>query len=73
MSLAKKKSGTEEQKARGLREPKKLVAVKVVPDSFTKQRVGLIEAHIEEGVKRDRLAPQEVWSYELLSTMKPIG
>ncbi|MDA9826039.1 hypothetical protein N9X86_03695 [Porticoccaceae bacterium] len=52
MSLAKKKSGTEEKKE-GSEEPKKLVAVKVVPDSFTKQRVGLIEAHIEEGVKRD--------------------
>jgi len=25
----------------------------VVPDSFTKQRVNLIESHIEEGVKRD--------------------
>ena len=52
MSLAKKKSGTEEQKASS-EKPKKLVAVKVVPDSFTKQRVNLIESHIEEGVKRD--------------------
>jgi len=52
MSLAKKKSGIEEQKA-GSEKPKKLVAVKVVPDSFTKQRVNLIESHIEEGVKRD--------------------
>ncbi len=51
MSLAKKKSGTEEQKASS-EKPKKLVAVKVVPDSFTKQRVNLIESHIEEGVKR---------------------
>ena len=52
MSLAKKKSGTEGQKASS-EKPKKLVAVKVVPDSFTKQRVNLIESHIEEGVKRD--------------------
>ena len=52
MSLAKKKSGTEEQKASS-EKPKKLVAVKVVPDSFTKQRVNLIESHIEEGIKRD--------------------
>ncbi|MDA8735100.1 hypothetical protein N9M56_03535 [Porticoccaceae bacterium] len=52
MSLAKKKSGTEEQKASS-EKPKKLVAVKVVLDSFTKQRVNLIESHIEEGVKRD--------------------
>jgi hypothetical protein len=52
MSLAKKKSGTEEQKASS-EKPKKLVAVKVVPDSFTKQRVNLIESRIEEGVKRD--------------------
>jgi len=52
MSLAKKKSGTEEQKASS-EKPKKLVAVKVVPDSFTKQRVNLIESYIEEGVKRD--------------------
>jgi len=52
MSLAKKKSGTAEQKASS-EKPKKLVAVKVVPDSFTKQRVNLIESHIEEGVKRD--------------------
>ena len=52
MSLAKKKSGTEEQKASS-EKPKKLVAVKVVPDSFTKQRVNLIESNIEEGVKRD--------------------
>mgnify|MGYP001602578752 FL=1 len=52
MSLAKKKSGTEEQKASS-EKPKKLVAVKVVPNSFTKQRVNLIESHIEEGVKRD--------------------
>ena len=52
MSLAKKKSGTEEQKASS-EKSKKLVAVKVVPDSFTKQRVNLIESHIEEGVKRD--------------------
>lgn len=52
MSLAKKKSGTEDQKASS-EKPKKLVAVKVVPDSFTKQRVNLIESHIEEGVKRD--------------------
>ena len=52
MSLAKKKSGTEEQKASS-EKPKKLVAAKVVPDSFTKQRVNLIESHIEEGVKRD--------------------
>ena len=52
MSLAKKKSGTEEQKASS-EKPKKLVAVKVVPDSFTKKRVNLIESHIEEGVKRD--------------------
>ena len=52
MSLAKKKSGTEEQKASS-EKPKKLVAVKVVPDSFTKQRINLIESHIEEGVKRD--------------------
>ena len=52
MSLAKKKSGTEEQKASS-EKPKKLVAVKVVPDSFTKQRVNLIESHIDEGVKRD--------------------
>jgi len=52
MSLAKKKSGTEEQKASS-EKPKKLVAVKVVPDSFTKQRVNLIESHIKEGVKRD--------------------
>ena len=52
MSLAKKKSGTEEQKASS-EKPKKLVAVKVVPDNFTKQRVSLIDSHIEEGVKRD--------------------
>ena len=52
MSLAKKKSGTEEQKASS-EKPKKLVAVKVVPNSFTKQSVNLIESHIEEGVKRD--------------------
>ena len=52
MSLAKKKSGTEEQKTSS-EKPKKLVAVKVVPDSFTKQRVNLIESHIEEGLKRD--------------------
>ena len=52
MSLAKKKSGTEEQKASS-EKPKKLVAVKVVPNRFTKQSVNLIESHIEEGVKRD--------------------
>ena len=52
MSLAKKKSGTEGKK-QGSEEPKKLVVVKVVPDKFTKQRVNLIESHIEEGVKRD--------------------
>ncbi|MDG1200690.1 MAG: hypothetical protein P8N12_08730 [Porticoccaceae bacterium] len=72
MSLAKKKSGTEEQKASS-EKPKKLVAVKVVPDSFTKQRVNLIESHIEEGGKARSLITQEVWPYELLSTMKPIG
>ena len=52
MSLAKKKSGTEDKKE-GSEKPKKLVAVKVVPDNFTKQCVSLIESHIEEGVKRD--------------------
>jgi hypothetical protein len=51
MSLANKKSAETAKKS--AEEPKKLVVVKVVPDSFTKQRVNLIESHIEEGVKRD--------------------
>ena len=51
MSLAKKKSADTSNKSGD--KSKKLVAVKVVPDSFTKQRVNLIESHIEEGVKRD--------------------
>ncbi|MGB2218374.1 MAG: hypothetical protein ACPHZ8_08470 [Porticoccaceae bacterium] len=51
MSLAKKKSADAPNKSGD--KSKKLVAVKVVPDSFTKQRVNLIESHIEEGVKRD--------------------
>jgi hypothetical protein len=51
MSLANKKSA-ETAKNSG-ENPKKLVVVKVVPDCFTKQRVNLIESHIEEGVKRD--------------------
>ena len=32
---------------------KKRVNVKVIPDSFTEQRVKLIGRHIDEGVKRD--------------------
>ena len=51
MSLAKKKSADTSNKSGD--KSKKLVAVKVVPDSFTKQRVNLIESHIDEGVKRD--------------------
>ncbi|MGB2040823.1 MAG: hypothetical protein ACPHUH_01870 [Porticoccaceae bacterium] len=51
MSLAKKKSADTSNKSG--EKSKKLVVVKVVPDSFTKQRVNLIESHIEEGVKRD--------------------
>lgn len=44
MSLAKKKSADAPNKSGD--KSKKLVAVKVVPDSFTKQRVNLIESHI---------------------------
>jgi hypothetical protein len=45
MSLANKKSAETAKKS--AENPKKLVVVKVVPDSFTKQRVNLIESHIE--------------------------
>ena len=51
MSLANSK--TEDDRSGDNEQPKKLVTVKVVPDSFTKHRVNLIESHIEEGVKRD--------------------
>ena len=52
MSLANSNNEGREDAGQG-QKPKKLVSVTVVPDSFTKQRVNLIESHINEGVKRD--------------------